>query len=125
MELKNGYKVIYDVAKNGERNFYASKTGVFADAEPLLESVKIGDYKLIYEKEGMFYGSTTGIPAADDYCFEAFNKVFVEGTEEVTTAEVEQSEEPTTPNKEAGNETPVEDAKLDEGDEEPVEEPEE
>ena len=108
MELKNGYKVIYDVAKNGERNFYASKTGVFADAEPILENVKIGDYKLIYEKEGMFYGSTTGIPTADDYCFEAFNKVFVEDTDEAVTDEVEQLEEPTTPNKEANNETPVE-----------------
>ncbi len=90
MDLKNGYKVIYDVAKDGERNFYASKTGVFADAEPILEGVKIGDYKLIYEKNGMFYGSTTGIPTADDYCFVEFNKVFVEddGTTEAVVEEV-------------------------------------
>ena len=79
MDLKNGYKVIYDVAKDGKRNFFASKTGVFADAEPIFTDVEIGDYKLIYEKDGMFYGSTTGVPTADDRCFEEFNKVFVEG----------------------------------------------
>ena len=83
MNLKNGYKVIYDVAKDGERNFYASKTGVFADAEPVLEGVKIGNYKLIYEKNGMFYGSVSGIPAEDDKCFTEFNKVFVEAAGEV------------------------------------------
>lgn len=79
MDLKNGYKVIYDVAKDGKRNFYASKTGVFADAEPIFTEVETGDYKLIYEKDGMFYGSTTGVPTADDVCFEELNKVFVEG----------------------------------------------
>lgn len=79
MELKNGYKVIYDVAKDGKRNFYASKTGVFADAKPIFTDVEIGDYKLIYEKDGMFYGSTTGVPTADDRCFEKLNEVFVEG----------------------------------------------
>jgi hypothetical protein len=84
MDLKNGYKVIYDLAKDGKRNFYASKTGVFADAEPIFENVNIGDYKLIYEKDGMFYGSTTGIPAAGDICFEELNKVFVEDYTETT-----------------------------------------
>ena len=95
MDLKNGYKVIYDVAKDGERNFYASKTGVFADAEPILEGVKIGDYKLIYEKNGMFYGSVTGIPSAEDYCFTEFNKVFVEDGEatETVVEEVVEDEE--------------------------------
>jgi hypothetical protein len=88
MDLKNGYKVIYDLAKDGKRNFYASKTGVFADAEPIFTDVEIGDYKLIYEKDGMFYGSTTGIPTANDICFEELNKVFVEEKpEEAVVAE--------------------------------------
>ena len=76
MDLKNGYKVIYDKAKDGERTFYASKTGVFADAEQITTAT-IGDYKLIYEKDSKVYGSETGIPADTDYCFDAFNKVFI------------------------------------------------
>jgi hypothetical protein len=95
MDLKNGYKVIYDLAKDGKRNFYASKTGVFADAEPIFENVNIGDYKLIYEKDGMFYGSTTGIPAAGDICFEELNKVFVEDYTETTTVAEETDTEVT------------------------------
>ena len=34
------------------------------------------DYKIIYEKDGRFYGSLTGIPAEGDYCFKGFDKVF-------------------------------------------------
>ena len=81
MNLQNGYKVIYEKAADGKRTFYASKTGVFADAEVIAEA-EIGKYKLIYEKAGRFYGSETGVPADTDYCFEAFNKVFVEGYKE-------------------------------------------
>ena len=76
MNLQNGYKVIYEKAADGKRTFYASKTGVFADAEVITEA-EIGKYKLIYEKAGRFYGSETGIPAEDDYCFTEFDKVFV------------------------------------------------
>lgn len=75
MNLQNGYKVIYEKAADGKRTFYASKTGVFADAEVIAEAV-IGKYKLIYEKAGQFYGSETGIPADTDYCFTEFDKVF-------------------------------------------------
>ena len=75
MNLQNGYKVIYEKAADGKRTFYASKTGVFADAEKILEAT-IGEYKLIYEKNGQFYGSTSGIPTENDYCFVEFNKVF-------------------------------------------------
>ena len=75
MNLQNGYKVIYEKAADGKRTFYASKAGVFADAEKILEA-NIGEYKLIYEKNGQFYGSVSGIPAEDDYCFEDFDMVF-------------------------------------------------
>lgn len=89
MTLKNDYKVIYEVIENREdagltRVFKASKTGVFADAEVIGEA-KIGEYKLIYEKDGKIYGSTSGIPSEDvanDFCFEDFEKVFVEATTE-------------------------------------------
>ena len=76
MNLQNGYKVIYEKAADGMRTFYASKTGVFADAEKIAEA-EIGKYKLIYEKAGRFYGSETGIPTDSDYCFTAFDKVFI------------------------------------------------
>ena len=90
MNLQNGYKVIYEKAADGKRTFYASKTGFFADAEVITEA-NIGEYKLIYEKDGRFYGSTTGIPAKDDFCFEAFDKVFKESVAgEAATAVVEE-----------------------------------
>ena len=80
MNLKNGYKALYEIIENREdgkyRTFKASKTGTFADTkqeQPILE-VKAGTYKFVYEKDGKIYGSTTSIPAADsngqsDFCF--------------------------------------------------------
>ena len=84
MELKNGYKVIYDVAKDGERSFYASAAGKFEGAD-LIATAKIGEFKLIYEKGGRIYGSASGIPAEGDHCFEAFDAVFVEAEDEEET----------------------------------------
>ena len=89
MNLQNGYKVIYEKAADGKRTFYASKTGVFADAEKIAEAV-IGQYKLIYEKNGQFYGSETGIPADNDHCFTEFDKVFKETVEEPVTPATEE-----------------------------------
>ena len=91
MDLQNGYKVIYEKAADGKRTFYASKTGVFADAEVITEA-EIGKYKLIYEKAGHFYGSETGIPTEGDYCFTEFDKVFKVTEEPVEPA----TEEPVT-----------------------------
>ena len=97
MNLQNGYKVIYEKAADGMRTFYASKTGVFADAEVIAEAV-IGQYKLIYEKDGQFYGSETGIPTDSDYRFTEFDKVFkatvAEDVPATTTTEDEVVEEP-------------------------------
>ncbi len=73
MNLQNGYKVIYEKASNGEHVFSASKTGLFADAEELGRLVE-GEYKLIYEKDGQLFYSTTGIPSAEDEEFTAFKK---------------------------------------------------
>ena len=87
MDLKNGYKVVYEVIETrGEdkvRVFKASKTGVFADAEVIAEA-KIGEYKLIYEKDGNFYGSVSGLPTEADTCFEDFDKLFKDTAEEPT-----------------------------------------
>ena len=84
MELKNGYKVIYDKAANGKRAFYASKSGAFTDAEQIGEAIEIGKYKLIYEKNGKIYCSESSVPNFNengepvDIAVEGFDKVFVE-----------------------------------------------
>ena len=77
MDLKNGYKVIYEETTDKERTFYASTTGLFEGADEIVKA-GIGQYKLIYEKDGDIYGSETGVPAANDYCFEGFRAVFKE-----------------------------------------------
>ena len=91
MTLQNDYKVLYAKATNEKRAFYASKTGLFKDAE-LITEAKIGEYKLIYEKNGGIYGSITGVPSEDDYYFEGFVKVFIEDSE-VEKAPEENTEE--------------------------------
>lgn len=82
MNLQNSYKVIFEKTADGKRTFYASKTGVFADAERISEELEIGKYKLIYEKDGNIYGSETGVPAKNDHQFSEFNKVLKETVEE-------------------------------------------
>lgn len=82
MNLQNGYKVIYDKAADGEHIFYASKTGIFASADEI-GRFTASEYKLIYEKNGQIFGSTTGIPADSDKEFTEFKKVFEEGYEEI------------------------------------------
>ena len=105
MNLQNGYKVIYEKAADGKRTFYASKAGVFADAEKILEAT-IGEYKLIYEKNGQFYGSVSGIPAEGDYCFEDFDMAF-KAAEETPEDETPDTFEGSDDNGETGND-PVE-----------------
>lgn len=97
MNLQNGYKVIYEKTADGKRTFYATKN-VTCDPtvdDKIIEAT-IGEYKLIYEKAGQFYGSTTGIPADGDHCFVEFDKVFKETVaEEVpTTTTEDEVEEP-------------------------------
>jgi hypothetical protein len=109
MELKNGYKVVYDKAANNEHTFFAAKANTFTGAEEIV-SVVAGEYKLVYEKAGKFYGSKTGIPADGDYCFAEFDKVFTEAASEPVVVNETQ------PEPEAINETPanVEDPVADE-----------
>ena len=97
MNLQNGYKVIYEKTADGKRTFYATKN---VKCDPTVDDkiieATIGEYKLIYEKAGSFYGSKTGIPADTDYCFTEFDKVFKETVEEpiVPAAEEPVAEEP-------------------------------
>lgn len=116
MELKNGYKVIYDKATNGEHIFYASESGIFADAEEIAK-IAAGEYKLVYEKAGRVYGSESGIPADGDHCFVEFDKVFAEAASEPAVVNEKQPvAEPVAEEPEAVNETPtnVEEPAVDE-----------
>lgn len=90
MNLQNGYKVIYEKIADGKRTFYATKN-VKCDPsiDDMIVEATIGEYKLIYEKAGRFYGSKTGIPAEGDYCFEGFDKVFKVDSEETEGDKVE------------------------------------
>ena len=89
MNLQNDYKVIYEKIVDGTRIFYATKNNVCdPSVDDKIVEARIGDYKLIYEKDGRFYGSLTGIPASTDYCFVEFDKVF-KVAEEVEVCEHE------------------------------------
>lgn len=93
MNLKNGYKVLYDAVDGAERVITASKTGSPEGAEEILRTT-MGEYKLIYQDaEGKICGSATGIPAADDKVFTEFDKVFVEDTESESTVEPDNKED--------------------------------
>ena len=90
MNLQNGYKKIYEKTSDGTRTFYATKNDVCDPTvdDKIIEAT-IGEYKLIYEKAGQFFGSKTGIPAETDVCFEGFDKVFKVDSEETEGGEVE------------------------------------
>ena len=115
MNLKNGYKVLYDAVDGAERVITASKTGSSEGAEEILRTA-VNEYKLIYQDaEHKIRGSVTGIPAADDKVFTEFDKVFVEDTSEEEAPAPTNIEEPEVPA------TPV----VDEPEEEPTTDPEE
>lgn len=84
MNLQNDYKVIYEKVADGKRTFFASKSGVFADAEQIGEPIEIGKYKLVYEKNGKIYCSENNVPSFDengeptDAVVEGFDVVFAE-----------------------------------------------
>lgn len=76
MKLQNGYKVIYEKTAEGKRTFYATENVVCDPAvDTKITEATIGEYKLIYEKDGQIYGSTVGVPTENDHCFEDFNVV--------------------------------------------------
>ena len=88
MNLQNGYKVIYEKAAEGKRTFYATKTNVCdPTVDDKIVEAAIGEYKLIYEKDGQCFGSVTGVPTEEDHCFTEFDTIFKLATEEPKTEE--------------------------------------
>ena len=94
MDLKNGYRVMYDRIEGEERVFFASKTGAFEDAEEIVR-VPLGTYKAAYEKDGVIYGSPSGT-FEDVEVINGFEKLFVEAVEEQPedNTPVEEPEQP-------------------------------
>lgn len=123
MIYKNGYKVVYEVAADGERTFYAAKSNEYPTRneageiiDDVVASFEDADFlgKTIYEYKGQFYVSAGRVPAYNedgtpkDNKIKGFEKLFVEGYEEgaeATTASVEDDE----PVVEDGEEPVVED----------------
>ena len=78
MNLQNGYKVIYEVAKDGKRTFYASKSAIYPnDNDLVVASFDDADFKgkVIYEYKGDFYVSTGSLPAYKEDGTPADNKI--------------------------------------------------
>jgi hypothetical protein len=92
MNYKNGYKVVYEVAADGKRTFYATKSNAYPAAEDtVLATFEDADFagKVIYEYKGEFYVSTGKVPAYNedgtpkDEKITGFEKLFVEENTEV------------------------------------------
>jgi hypothetical protein len=106
MIYKNGYKVVYEIAADGKRTFYATKSNAYPprdEAGKIIENeenVQLASFndedfrgKTIYEYKGQFYVSKEALPAykedgtpADDM-ITGFEALFVEkpaDTEELT-----------------------------------------
>lgn len=75
MNYKNGYKVVYEVAAEGKRTFYATTSNEYPtrDAEGNITDTVIASFddadfvgKTIYEYEGKFYKSAGRLPAYDE-----------------------------------------------------------
>lgn len=75
MELKNGYKVIYEIAADGQRTFYASDSNIYPKrdengeiADTPIATFTDAEYKgkVIYEYKGSFYVSKENLPAYDE-----------------------------------------------------------
>jgi hypothetical protein len=106
MELKNGYKVVYEFAANGERTFYAATSTSYPtrDEEGNITDTKLATFKdedylgkTIYEYKGEFYVADTaaakfdadGKPTGDK--IEGFDAILV--AKETDSEPVAQDEE--------------------------------
>lgn len=87
MVYKNGYKVVYEIAADGKRTFYATKSNAYPATDDVeLASFTDAEYagKTIYEYKGEFYVSTGAVPAYNedgtpkDQKIAGFEKLFVE-----------------------------------------------
>ena len=75
MNYKNGYKVVYEVAADGKRTFYAAKSNEYPTRneageiiDDVVASFEDAEFlgKTIYEYEGKFYVSAGHVPAYNE-----------------------------------------------------------
>ena len=75
MNYKNGYKVVYEVAADGERTFYAAKSNSYPtrDENGNITDTKLASFvdaeyagKTIYEHDGAFYAADTHVAKFDE-----------------------------------------------------------
>ena len=75
MKYKNGYKVVYEVAADGKRTFYAATSNKYPTRDTegkiiddVVASFDDADFlgKTIYEHKGKFYVSAGRLPAYDE-----------------------------------------------------------
>ena len=77
MDLKNGYKVLYEVVDPENRVFKATKSVPAAD-DAVIATIAKGTYKLVYEKDGKVFGVPTAGGDEVDLT-STFAEVLVEG----------------------------------------------
>lgn len=133
MIYKNGYKVVYEIAADGKRTFYAAKSAAYPTrdedgniTDTMLATFNDADFagKTIYEYAGEFYVSTGAVPAYNedgtpkDTKIAGFEALFVEGESEATTAAVE----PEAPAADDEDDEPVTEPEADPEEDETVEE---
>jgi hypothetical protein len=75
MEYKNGYKVVYEVAADGKRTFYAATSNEYPTrdeagniTDDVVASFVDADFlgKTVYEYKGKFYVSAGSLPAYNE-----------------------------------------------------------
>lgn len=67
--MANTYRFIYEANKGDGRKIYGALEAVKSDADQIIvniEDIKDKEFKLIYEKEGVIYGSVSGIVGEAD-----------------------------------------------------------
>ena len=92
--MANTYKFIYEANKGEGRKIYGALETTKSEADQAIidiEELKEKEFKLIYEKEGVIYGSLTGIVGDADEAICAVKALY----EEATPAEAEEVEEET------------------------------
>lgn len=90
--MANTYKFIYEANKGEGRKIYGALEITKSEADQAIidiEELKEKEFKLIYEKEGVIYGSLTGVVGDADEAICAVKALY----EEATPTEAEEVEE--------------------------------
>ena len=90
MNLKNGYKTMYEVIEGTSRVFYASKTGLFEDADEIVR-YEIGSFEVVYaDADHKLYGVDA---EGSKVYLDAINNLFTESEASDEVAEITEVEE--------------------------------